>query len=102
MGCRHHETMTGQVFTEQGVIAGITTQVRESGNEPVIRIYTQHRTSRRKLVEIEQTIAKRILEIDCGYFEARTKGERKEIEETVANRLNEIYSDGLLEDVICS
>ncbi|MFB0546814.1 MAG: hypothetical protein ACETWB_07880, partial [Anaerolineae bacterium] len=87
---------------EQGVIAGITTQVRESGNEPVIRIYTQHRTSRRKLVEIEQTIAKRILEIDCGYFEARTKGERKEIEETVANRLNEIYSGGLLEDVICS
>ncbi len=51
---------------EKGIIAGITTHVRESGNEPVIRIYTQHRTDRSKLGEIEGSIAKLIREIDEG------------------------------------
>ncbi len=51
---------------EKGSIAGITTHVRESGNEPVIRIYTQHRTDRNKLEEIERSISKLIREIDEG------------------------------------
>jgi alpha-D-glucose phosphate-specific phosphoglucomutase len=51
---------------EKGIIAGITTHVRESGNEPVIRIYTQHHTDRNKLEEIEQTIARLIREVDEG------------------------------------
>ncbi len=50
---------------QQGIFAGSTTHVRESGNEPVIRIYSQHRTDRAKLEEIEQAIASLIRKIDA-------------------------------------
>jgi phosphomannomutase len=48
---------------DDGVV-GAWVHIRESGNEPVIRIYTQHRTNRHALNEIEEEIERLIWKID--------------------------------------
>jgi phosphomannomutase len=45
-------------------IVNASVHVRESGNEPVIRVYTQHRTSRQAMLAIEAQIVDLIREVD--------------------------------------